>query len=146
MERKQFIKTCCIAGVGIPILGLGIQSCGSIYYAKYHKENNLIKIPMGEFIEQKKNKQKNRKFVLVKLDSLAFPICIYQIDAQNYHSSLLECTHRSCELTVGGDTFTCPCHGSEFTKEGIVLEGPAEANLKSFKTTHDEENIFVQLT
>ncbi len=52
------------------------------------------------------------------------------------------CTHEGC--TVGFDSpsnnIVCPCHGSKFNTAGGVLTGPAEAPLKKYKTTL-ENNI-----
>jgi Rieske Fe-S protein len=40
------------------------------------------------------------------------------------------CTHRICKLTPQVDhTFACKCHGSKFTEEGKVTEGPAKRDL-----------------
>jgi cytochrome b6-f complex iron-sulfur subunit len=63
-----------------------------------------------------------------------------------FTSALLKCTHQGCELNVGGGIYTCPCHGSEFTIKGEVLEGPADQNLKTYTTTSDNENIYIQLS
>lgn len=43
------------------------------------------------------------------------------------------CTHLGCELGFNNAerTFDCPCHGSRFTYEGKVIEGPATLDLKS---------------
>lgn len=39
------------------------------------------------------------------------------------------CTHRGCALHQGrlnpDDTLTCPCHGSTFTLDGSIINGPA---------------------
>ena len=42
------------------------------------------------------------------------------------------CTHLGCELEYNNAerSFDCPCHGSRFTYEGKVIEGPAVLDLK----------------
>jgi Rieske Fe-S protein len=40
------------------------------------------------------------------------------------------CTHRICKISPQTDhTFLCKCHGSKFTEEGRVTEGPAKRDL-----------------
>ena len=146
MERRKFIKSCCYATIAIPVLGTVLQSCGTLYYASVTSDSKKITIAKSEFIQKKKDKTSNRKFVLLKIEKLDFPICVYKISGEEYVASLLMCTHSNCELNVGGGIYTCPCHGSEFTTAGAVLEGPANKNLKTFKTTTDNENIYVYLS
>jgi Rieske Fe-S protein len=45
------------------------------------------------------------------------------------------CTHQGC--TVSGfqnATYVCPCHGSQFSTAGAVLQGPATRALQAFPT------------
>jgi len=43
------------------------------------------------------------------------------------------CTHLGCELSFNKTTNTwdCPCHGSRFTNEGDLIDGPGQKDLKS---------------
>jgi len=45
------------------------------------------------------------------------------------------CPHLGCVVQWNADekTFDCPCHGSRFSKEGQVINGPAVSNLKSIE-------------
>ncbi len=47
------------------------------------------------------------------------------------HSS---CTHLDCRFTWDGDKelFVCPCHGSEFARDGSLMKGPATRSLDRF--------------
>lgn len=43
-----------------------------------------------------------------------------------------ECTHLGCLVAANplGDGFTCPCHGSQYSRDGSVLRGPAPRALR----------------
>ena len=146
MKRRKFIRACCYTTIGMPIIAATLQSCGAIYYAKAEKIDNELIISKSEFIYTKKDKTESRTYVLVESVELAFPICLQKTTAETYTALLMTCTHRGCELNYGGGIYSCPCHGSEFSKEGAVLEGPADKNLKSFKTKTDSENIYILLS
>ena len=146
MERRKFIKSCCLTAVGLPVMASTLMSCSGIYYAQASVEPKRLIVKKSELFQLKKDKKVARKFVLVKTDKMDFPICLYQKSEGQYIASLMRCTHRSCELNVGGGIYTCPCHGSEFSVEGKVLEGPATQNLETYPIKSDDENIYILLS
>ena len=146
MERRKFITNCCVGALGAYTTSVLLSSCETLYYAKSKTENNQIIISKTEFIYKKKEKNKIRKFILITPEEFNFPICIYRTENSQYSASLLKCTHNACELNVAGNIYTCPCHGSEFSNKGKLLQGPAEENLRTFKTTNDTKNIYIQLS
>ncbi len=146
MDRKEFLKTCGYACLGGTALMALLQSCASTnYFAQSALEENRILIKKTEFVKTEKEKIKERKFVLVKTDKFGFPICVYKINETEYSALLMQCTHKGCELHPQGNFLVCPCHGSEFTNKGVVQNHPAEENLKTFKTSTDNENIYIHL-
>ncbi len=52
----------------------------------------------------------------------------------------LTCTHKKCEVDYDGESFECPCHGSQYSKYGKVTQGPAEKNLKSYKAEYNADD------
>lgn len=146
MKRNEFLKTCGYATIGLP-LALGcFHSCAGIYYATAKEDEEKLTVSKKEFILQKKDSTKEREFVLLSPARYGFPICLYKTGVDSYVASLLKCTHRGCELNVGGGILSCPCHGSEFSKEGDVLKGPADQKLKTFTNKTDNENIYVLIS
>jgi cytochrome b6-f complex iron-sulfur subunit len=145
MNRKDFIKTCCLAGMG----GLGIElleGCASSgYYAIHSIIGEQLSLNKSEFTKVVKDKTVQRKFVLLKSEKYNFPICVYKQSEHQYTALLMECTHKSCELQPHGEYLICPCHGSEFNNTGEVQNPPAEINLKTFKVTNDNEKIYIAL-
>jgi len=46
------------------------------------------------------------------------------------------CTHETCTITgYQSGTYVCPCHLSEFSTSGAVVQGPASAGLRSYATS-----------
>jgi cytochrome b6-f complex iron-sulfur subunit len=65
------------------------------------------------------------RFYLVRLEDGGF-LAIYR-----------RCTHLGCAVPFdqGAGQFVCPCHGSEFTPDGDVLNAPAPRPLDLFALT-----------
>lgn len=146
MDRRKFIRQCGYAALSAAAGSLVLSACNAIYYANFRREKNRLIVAKSAFIREGKNGNHQRQFVLLKVVQNGFPICLYRHDKEQYTAALLQCTHRGCELNVGGGIYTCPCHGSEFSIRGEVLQGPADHPLQLFQTTTDHENIFVYLS
>ncbi len=68
---------------------------------------------------------------------------IYRIQVMRsgnaYRAVSLVCTHQTCLLTPKPEGFTCPCHGSQFGRDGAVLTGPATVNLPWYRLSISEK-------
>jgi cytochrome b6-f complex iron-sulfur subunit len=146
MDRKKFIKTCGYAYLGGSVLIPLLPGCSSAaYFAQTAVEPNRIVIRRSEFLKTVKEKTITRTFILVKSEKFSYPICVYRIHDREFSALLLQCTHKGCELKPQGNFLVCPCHGSEFTHTGVVQNPPAEQDLLTFKTSTDNENIYLYL-
>lgn len=64
----------------------------------------------------------------------------YRDDNGTLHMVDTTCTHAGCELHWNDAelSWDCPCHGSRFTYEGDIIEGPAHNPLKHLKEGKNE--------
>ena len=53
------------------------------------------------------------------------------------------CTHLGCIVKPGTSGFGCPCHGSEYAKDGAVTKGPAPKALPWLKVTKNGSGFVV---
>lgn len=146
MDRRKFIHTSCIACAASVGLAAFLQSCTTHkYITNFTTEKNKITVKRSEFVLVEKGKTRQLKLILIKPESSAFPIAIYHLQNDQFSSYLMQCTHLGCELQAYETNLVCPCHGAEFNTKGEVTNGPAYLPLKSFVTTSDAENIFIEI-
>ncbi len=50
-------------------------------------------------------------------------------DERGFYALTAICTHLGCTPRLEADVFACPCHGSQFTRAGDVVNGPATRAL-----------------
>jgi len=74
---------------------------------------------------------------IVKMDDK--PYAVYRDESDALHIVAAECSHMKCIIKWNGDekSWDCPCHGSRFTHEGKVINGPANKDL----SYHKEEYV-----
>jgi len=122
-----------------------LSSCSTTKTITGIIEGENLKIDLKEFEEEKKNKIEYRKYLVVSHESLQFPICIYRFKESNFSALYLKCTHQGAELQVFGDQISCPAHGSEFNNMGIVQNGPASTNLRTFPIQINNGQLLISL-
>lgn len=67
----------------------------------------------------------------------------YRDEQGTLHIVDTTCTHMGCELSWNSaeKTWDCPCHGSRFTYEGDIVEGPTVTPLKVHKDVNTIEKL-----
>jgi len=136
--RREFIKSCGMISAGIFCGGgsLLLNACSGVSYIPFTTTENAFVVKKIDFGEQ--------PFALLKSRHFPAPIYIARLDRENYSAVLLQCTHKRCEVSAGAELLICPCHGSEFSITGEVVNPPAEKNLYQFKVRADAENIYIE--
>jgi Rieske Fe-S protein len=143
MERKEFLKTCGFACLGLALPAMLLESCGTGKMVAGTMDQSGLVVPLSAF---QRGKNTYSKYIIVQHEKLKYPICVYRFDETNYSALLMRCTHQGAELQVFGDRLECPAHGSQFTDMGVVKNGPADASLRSFKVNIQQDQLHIALS
>lgn len=83
--------------------------------------------------------------VLVEAPGLALPIYLHRAADGRFTAVSTRCMHRGCQVEPRGGRLVCPCHGSEYSYAGAILQGPTELPLVAYPVTTDAEHVFIEL-
>ena len=143
MQRRDFIKGACricLLGAAGSAVVAGMEACSpSANKALLSPpvNNDQFLVPVSLFDKQ--------SFQIVSPAKYPYEIAIEKKEDNTYSAILLKCTHYDNQLTPTGRGFTCSLHGSKFTKEGEVLNGPAARPLQHLRTQVINNNILINL-
>jgi Rieske Fe-S protein len=56
------------------------------------------------------------------------------------------CGHRGCQVEPAAAKLVCPCHGSEYTLDGTILQGPTLRPLERYRVTVDGAAAIIHRT
>ncbi len=145
MDRNHFIKTCGVSCLGLIAGASFLESCAGVQYVNAPIRDTFLELPLSEF-QLPNESQGFRKYVVVQNEKLQYPISVFRNEDETYQALYMRCTHQGTELQVFGDRLQCPAHGSEFTKNGDVQNGPADENLRLFPITSNENTLRIDLS
>ena len=141
MERKLFLKSCGFACLGASMLSVFLESCSGSKQVEGTIKNADLVVPVTSFHDN----NSFRKYIIVTHEKLKFPICVYRFNENSYSALLMRCTHQGAELQVFGEKLECPAHGSAFNNFGIVQNGPADTNLRTFPVSLQKDQLYISL-
>ena len=136
MQRKAFLKKCATLTAGVACLDL-LMGCTSVPYAPYTMRGNTAIVERSDLAPQ--------GFVLLEIFSLPAPVFVTRLNDGAFSAVLLRCTHRGCTVKPAGNRLQCPCHGSQYTPDGTVINGPAPNDLVRYPVTADTEYLRIRL-
>lgn len=104
--------------------------------------DGLVRVPLAAFTPDPQGGP--ARSLIVEVQGLPAPVVVFRNAAGECTALLMRCTHRGAELQLAGDRLDCPAHGSVFTDQGNVLEGPADVPLHRFPVTVTETDLLIR--
>ncbi len=136
IQRRQFIKTFVLTSIGTGLCDPG----GDLFLAEMQAQEAGVfraDITVSPFTPL----QSVNGSVRVKVTGMptSFPqIIITRVSASLFHAVTSKCTHAGCTVnTFNGTSLNCPCHGSRYSADGTVIQGPALLPLERYNNTFD---------
>ena len=143
LPRRKFLQSAqqvavgaCLLGAraALPVLALG---CASVPYVRGDRRGNEVHLPFTALDEDGR--------ALVEVPGLDLPIFVRRVEGSPAAALSTRCMHRGCEVEPFADRLVCPCHGSEYTLEGAVIQGPAERALERFRVREMPDRLVIDL-
>jgi cytochrome b6-f complex iron-sulfur subunit len=134
-SRQDFLKTAWAVLGGVVLLEIGAISLAYMQprLAEGEFGSQIIAGKVDDFPPGSVTHVANGRFYLSRLADGGF-LALYQ-----------RCTHLGCNVPwdQAAGAFVCPCHNSQFTPEGSVLNPPAPRPLDLFPVTIENGEVIV---
>ncbi|HEX5077487.1 MAG TPA: ubiquinol-cytochrome c reductase iron-sulfur subunit [Gemmatimonadaceae bacterium] len=71
------------------------------------------------------------------------PIYVLALGHRRFTALSPICTHLGCTVEIEESRLVCPCHGSNYDREGRVLRGPAEHPLARYPVELTADDVLI---
>jgi len=137
MERRQFIKSACVACAGMAITLPFLNGCGTpAQLIQASLNGDELHVPLTAFAE--------KNYVIVRSKQLEFDVFLKKESDGCYKAVLMRCTHRNNPVQRTSNGFVCHEHGSRFDEQGLVLTEPPVKKLIKLPTTIKQSYIHIK--
>lgn len=127
LSRRDFLKFTTNSLLAVSgLLGLG----GLIRFLNYKADPT----PQSEFdIGPETDYPINSRTIHLNIPAIVIH------DDKGLRAVSLVCTHLGCTIEERNFGFECPCHSSRYDLSGVVLKGPAKADLRKLRIEKVED-------
>jgi nitrite reductase/ring-hydroxylating ferredoxin subunit len=141
IDRRRFLKQMEVLAGGVMMCGaLPLLASGCAARARY-----LTPTIVGDRLGVPVASADVAGGLLVEDPRSDLPIYLRRTSPGAYTAVSTKCGHRGCQVEPAADKMACPCHGSEYTFTGEILQGPTERPLTRFRVTSDAAMVYIHL-
>jgi len=137
MRRRDFVQRLPVVTTGLVVgASLPLTGCAGAIYVTPTPRPDGLSVPESAI---------GADGVFVPAPGLGRPLWIGRDAAGTLVALLASCTHRGCQPEPVGARLVCPCHGSEFSRSGEVLKGPAAQPLRRYPSRIEGGQVIVRI-
>lgn len=135
-DRRGFV----ISGTAALALTL-LPSCASLVTRRVPLDNGRIRLSLRQHPEL----AEPRGSLRLLPDGWEDPVYLLVLDGGGFAAVSSVCTHRGCTVDLGGPGLACPCHGSQYDREGRVMRGPASRALARYPVHANADELIIDV-
>ena len=126
MKRRSFLVL-----AGGALAGASLPGCAAFVATTVTPVDGVIRLTIRNFPQL----QQPGGYLKIRPAGSEVPLYVLNQSERGFTVVSSICTHLQCTINVEGSALRCPCHGSEFDREGNVRRGPAARPLDRFPAT-----------
>jgi|RhiMetdeSRZDD1v2_1073273.scaffolds.fasta_scaffold99602_3 nitrite reductase/ring-hydroxylating ferredoxin subunit len=133
--RREFVERSLGAVIAASVLG----ACASLVTRTVTPIDGALRLALIQYPELTADAGSLK--VLPK--GAADPIYVLALGNRRFAAVSPICTHLGCTVEIEQSRLVCPCHGSNYDREGRVLRGPAEEPLTRYPVELTTDDVLI---
>jgi cytochrome b6-f complex iron-sulfur subunit len=135
-DRREFVRT----GMGTLAVVM-LPACASLVTRQVPLENGRIRLSLRQHPEL----GEPRGSLRLMPAGWTEPLFLLALEGGGFAALSSICTHRGCTVDLGGPGLACPCHGSQYDREGQVTRGPANRALTRYPVSVTGDELLIEV-
>jgi nitrite reductase/ring-hydroxylating ferredoxin subunit len=140
IDRRRFLRQVEVLAGGVMCGALPLLAGGCAARARY-----VTPTVLGDRLAVPAARLGAAGGLLVEDPRSDLPIYLRRTADGAYTAVSTRCGHRGCQVEPGAEKMVCPCHGSEYTFAGEILQGPTERPLARYRVTADADTVYIHV-
>lgn len=136
-DRREFVRTGTTALAAVVLL----PGCASLVTRRVPLEDGRVRLSLRQYPELAEPSGSLR----LMPDGWEDPLYLLALDGGGFAAVSSICTHRGCTVDLGGPGLSCPCHGSQYDREGRVTRGPASRALTRYRVRVAGDELVIEV-
>ncbi|HEY5547204.1 MAG TPA: Rieske (2Fe-2S) protein [Gemmatimonadaceae bacterium] len=137
-DRREFVRAGTTALAAVVLL----PGCASLVTRRVPLEDGRVRLSLRQYPEL----AEPRGSLRLMPDGWEDPLYLLALDGGGFAALSSICTHRGCTVDLGGPGLRCPCHGSQYDREGRVTRGPASRALTRYQVRTAGDELIIDVS
>lgn len=135
MGRREFVER----SIGAVIAGSVLTGCASLVTRTVTPIDGALRLALVHYPEL----VAEGGSLKVMPKGATDPIYVLALGNRRFAAVSPICTHLGCTVEIEQARLVCPCHGSNYDREGRVLRGPAQRPLTSYRAELAADDVLI---